>query len=288
VTPSILFFLLLAGGQSGQSVPPHPDSPGITVRVEGRSERFDYHIENPSNVEPGPLVPHVFEQRYRANNTWFVFNGGYRIGGSAAFTEFGVTPRITTSGSDVDTFFQPSGDVVTTGTRGNVRLWSFAVRQWIEMAEWRGWTFGATIGYRRASMDFLPSDRIVTHTLPPSEIREPVGGDETTWSHVVDSGLTMARAFDASARWRISAHVEALPITRARLTISLPLKYPGELIRQDTFGFGARGRIAAERRIGRVSAGGAATIGGVWGYRHTARYNERRAGLEVFVRVGAI
>jgi len=283
VTLSILFSVLLAHGQSDQPAPPPPHTSGIAVRVERRNEHFDYRIENPSNVEPGPLVPHVFEQRYRATNTWLVISGGYRIAGSAAFTELGVTPRITTPGSDVDTFFQPSGDIVTTGTRGDVRLRSFSVRQWISMAEWRGWTFGATIGYRRSAMDFLPSDRVITHTQPRSEIREPVGGDETTWSHVVDSGVTTARSIDVSGRWRVSTSVEALPITRARLTISLPLKYPGELIRQDTFGFGARARFVAERHWRRVTTGGAVTLGGVWGYRSSARYNERRSGVEAYL-----
>jgi hypothetical protein len=285
VTPSILLSILLAGGQSGQSAPPQPHASGIAIHLERRAERFDYHIENPSSVEPGPPVPHFFEQRYRSNNTWIFANLVYRLRGSAASTEFGITPRITTPGSDVDTFFQPSGDIVTTGTRGDVQLRSFAIRQWIEMSTWRGWIFGATIGYRRSEMDFLPSDRIVTHTQPSSQIRQPVGGDETTWSHVVDSGVTAARSFNASEHWRVSTGFEALPVTRARLTISLPLKYPGQLIRQDTFGFGARGTVAVARQWRSVVVGVGVTTGGTWGYRRTARYHERRAGGEVFVRM---
>lgn len=263
-----------------------PDRPGISIRVEARAERFTFHVENPSNFEPGPLVPHFFEQRYDSDNTWVIVTGHYRLLGGAASTELGLTPRVTRAGSDVDTFFQPSGEVITSGTRGDVRLHSVSLQQRIEMSHWRGWTMGVTLGYRRSEMDFLPSDRIVTRSRPPSETREPVGGDETTWSHVIESGVTAAAPFDLGARWRLLANIEALPLTRARLTISLPLKYPGELIRQDTFGFGARGRLAVERHAARVSLGAALTLGGAWGYQSTANYQQRHVGGDVFIRVG--
>jgi hypothetical protein len=268
------------------AVPAAPDDrPGVSVRLERRSGRFDYHVENPSNFNPGPLVPHFFEQRYDADNTWVIVKGHYRLGGSAAATEVGITPPVTTAGSDVDTFFEPSGDVITSGTRGTVRLRMLSIQQWFEMTTWRAWRLGITAAYRRADMDFLPSDRIVTHSQPPSETREPVGGDETTWSHVIASGVTASSGFAVTDRWRLLVDLEAMPLTRARLNISLPLKYPGEIIRQDTFGFGARGRLAAERRSGRWSAGGAVTLGGAWGYQSSARYHERLVGGDVFVRL---
>lgn len=283
---ALLPLVLVAAGPQAAQAPP-PDRPGVAVRLERRAERFDYFVDFPSNVEPGPLVPHFFEQRYVSDNTWIFVDVFYRLAGSRAITEFGITPRVTRPGSDIDTFFQPSGDVVTSGTRGDVRLRSFAVRQRIEMLDGRGWTIGVTMGYRRSEMDFLPSDRIVTHSQPPSDTREPVGGDETTWSHVVDWGFTAARPLVAAGRWRLDAHLEALPITRARLTVSLPAKFPGELIRQDTFGFGARGRLRIERRVGRMAVGAAFGAGGVWGYRRTADYGERRTSAEVFVRLPA-
>jgi hypothetical protein len=97
--------------------PPTPstseDRPGIAVRLERRSGRFDYHVDNPSNFNPGPLVPHFFEQRYDTNNTWIFVKGQYRVAGAAAATEVGIAPTLTTAGSDVDTFFEPSGDVIT-------------------------------------------------------------------------------------------------------------------------------------------------------------------------------
>ncbi|MGQ0737253.1 MAG: hypothetical protein ACT4QD_26850 [Acidobacteriota bacterium] len=257
----------------------------VSTRVEQRAERFDYHIENPSNVEPGPLVPHFFEQHYDSGSTWVAVRADYRLFGSGASTEVGITPSITTPGSDIDTFFQPSGETITSGTRGHVRLRSFSIRHQLAFAEWRGWTFDAAMGYRRAAMDFLPSDRIVTRSQPASETREPVPGHEDTWSNVLAWGVTAARPMDLGKQWRLSVELEALPLTRARLSVSLPDKYPGEIIRADAFGFGARTRLAAERRTGRLRAGAAATLGGVWGYRSSVRYREARVGGDLFVTV---
>jgi hypothetical protein len=259
-----------------------PAAPAFTLRVERRVERFDYHVENPSRVADGPLVPHAFDHRYDSDNTWMLLRADYRVAGVGVATEAGVTPAVTTSGSDVDTFFQPSGDVITSGTRGQVRLRAFSIRQWIEMSRWRAWRLGVTVGYRRSKMDFLPSDRIVTHSQPPSETREPVGGDETTWSHVVESGVTASRAL-ALGGWRLDLGAEALPITRARLVVSLPLKYPGEPIRQDTFGIGARGEASLERHLGRVTLGASVSLAGAWGYREKASYHERRTGAALFI-----
>jgi hypothetical protein len=286
VFANVLPVVWLLASLQPPAVAPGTDHAGITVRVERRAERFTYRVENPSNFEPGPLVPHFFEQIYDADNAWLFVTAQYRLFGEPASTEVGVTPRVTRAGSDVDTFFQPSGDVITSGTRGHVRLESLAIQQRIEMARGRYWALGVTAGYRRSEMDFLPSDRIVTRSLPPSETREPVGGDETTWSHVVESGVTLRAPFDVGGGWRLIVDGEGLPLTRARLTISLPLKYPGELIRQDTFSFGARGRLAVERLTGRVSLGASLTLGGAWGYQSGANYQQRHLGGDVFIRYG--
>jgi hypothetical protein len=285
----MLALLLALGGLLQDPLPPpsaissSSDPPAIAVRVEQRAERFDYHFDNPSNFEPGPLVPHFFEQRYESGNTWVLVEAAYRIAGTSLTTEVGLTPRITTFGSDIDTFFQPSGDVITSGTRGDVRLRSFALRQRIALSSWRRWTLGVTIGYRRTDMDYLPSDRIVTHRRPPSEVREPVAGNENTWSHVLESGFMAGTAVVIGPRWLVTLDLDALPITRARLNVSLPDKYPGEISRADAFSFGAQARLAAARKSPRLSAGAAITLGGAWGYRSTAHYHARHAGGQVFL-----
>jgi hypothetical protein len=260
-------------------------SPGIGVRVEHRAERFDYHFDNPSNFEPGPLVPHAIDQRYEADSVWLFVHAAYTFLNAPAFTEIGLTPRITTPGSDIDTFYQPSGDVITSGTRGDVRLRSLSIQQRFDLASWRAVTFGVALGYRRSSMDYLPSDRIVTHTQPPSETREPVAGRETTWSHVIQSGFTARVLLKHGPRWHVASAFAAYPISRARLDVSLPDKYPGEIIRGDTFGFGASGRLAVERRAGRLSTGAGLTVAGVRGYRRTANYDERQFAADVYLRI---
>lgn len=272
-----------AHAQQSQSTT--PASPGIGVRIEQRRERFDYHFENPSNFEPGPLVPHSIDQRYEADNTWLFFSAGYRFLNAPAFTEIGLTPRITTPGSDIDTFYQPSGDVITSGTRGEVRLRSFSVQQKFDLASWHAWTFGVTVAYRRSSMDYLPSDRIVTHTAPASETREPVDGNETTWSHVFQSGFTAAAPLKSGERWRMGAAVEAYPISRARLNVSLPDKYPGEVISGDTFGFGLHTRITLERRWDVLTCGAGLKAARIWGYRDSSSYSEKQLGVDIFLRM---
>lgn len=268
-----------------QAPPAGSPGPGVGIRIEQRAERFDYHFDNPSNFEPGPLVPHAIDQRYQADSVWLFVHAAYTFLNAPALTEIGLTPRITTPGSDIDTFYQPSGDVITSGTRGDVRLRSLSVQQRFDLASWRAVTVGVALAYRRSSMDYLPSDRIVTHTQPPTETREPVAGRETTWSHVIQSGFTARVLLKHGPRWHVASAVAAYPISRARLDVSLPDKYPGEVIRGDTFGFGASGHLAIERRWHRASAGAGIRTGGVWSYSDSSKYGEEQIALDVYLRM---
>jgi hypothetical protein len=47
-------------------------------------------------------------------------------------TEFAITPERQTPGSDLDTFYDPNHDVVTSGTSGDVMLRSLRFAQWSE------------------------------------------------------------------------------------------------------------------------------------------------------------
>ena len=283
-----MFLLLVALTALLPEAPPDqpaavPDAPAISARLERRFERFDYHFDNESNVEPGPLVPHFFEQRYDATASWLFVKADYRLTGLAASTDVGVAPTVTVPGSDIDTFFQTNGDVITSGTRGMVDLRSFSVQQRLELSSWRLTAFSVTGSYRRSRMDFLPSDRIVTHTQPPAETRQPVPGHETTWSQVIESGITAHVPMIRGSRWQVLATIDALPLVSNLLSVSLPDKYPGRTIRFGALGFAARGRLAGAYRAGRVDVGAAVTVGGGWGYRETSDYHERRAGVEGLV-----
>lgn len=265
-----------------------PATPALTISlsVERRVEHYDYRFDHPSTFDTVALVPHFFEQHYDAGNTWLLVSASYRFLGAPASTEVGFTPRVTTFGSDIDTFFQPSGDVVTSGSRGDVRLRSFSVDQRFGLARWRDWTFGVALGYRRSRADFPPDDRIITHSIPPSETREFTTDRETTVSRVIASGLTARARWRTGARWQVTLDADVLPITRSRLVISLPDKYPGQDIVGDALAFGAKARVTVERRSGHLTAGVAVTTSGAWGYRSTAHYHQQGVGVAAFVGVG--
>jgi hypothetical protein len=121
--------------------------------------------------------------------------------------------------------------------------------------------------------------------LPPSDVHEPVQTLETTWSHAVETGVAAWRTRALNARWRLIVQGDAVPLLRSRLSIRLPTKYPGQILRSDSFGFGARGRIAIERHGGRVGVGGALTLNGARGYWHKARYSDRGVGADLFLSI---
>ena len=73
------------------------------------------------------------------------------------------------------------------------------------------------------------------------------------------------------------------PLLRSRLGIRLPTKYPGQILRSDSFGIGARARVGLARTRGPVAIGAAVTVNGARGYRRSARYTERGLGADLFV-----
>jgi hypothetical protein len=120
-------------------------------------------------------------------------------------------------GSDLDTFFQPSGDIVTSGTDGLVDRHALAVRQHVDVAHSRTGAFGMSVGYTRDVAVFPPDVRVVTHTQPRSETREFITARETTISEVFDVGLHGRKTWSLGARWRAAVDVDASPAMRARL-----------------------------------------------------------------------
>jgi hypothetical protein len=285
---SLIAVLVCQAAPAAQSAAPPSQLPRVvfSVGVERRVEHVRYHFTDPSTFDTTALVPHFFEQAYDASNTWISIAADYRLAGAAARTEVALTPRVTTSGSDLDTFFDPSGDVIVSGTNGLVSLGSLAVADRFGITSWRGWTIGITVGYRRSRADFPPDFVIVTHTIPPSTTRMFTTDRETTTSQVVESGFTGAAGWRLGGAWRLNAWVDALPITRGLLTISLPDKYPGQDTTAAATAFGARGRLAIERAFRGVTAGAGATVGGVWSYEASSGYRTRSAGVMVYVRAG--
>ena len=275
-----------AAAPSGTAGPPGPPRVVLSGGIERRVEHVRYHFTDASTFDTAALVPHFFEQSYDASNTWISVAADYRLAGAAARTEAAFTPRVTTPGSDLDTFFDPSGDVIVSGTDGLVRLGSFAVSERLGITTWHGWTIGVTVGYRRSRADFPPDFVIVAHTIPPSTARTFTTDHETTIAQVVESGFIGGAGWRLGDAWRLRASVDALPLTRGLLTVSLPQKYPGQGTTAAASAFGARGRLAIERRLDGVTVGLGATCSGVWSYEPSSAYRTRSAGVMAYVRGG--
>ena len=73
----------------------------------------EYRFENASSVDTASLVPHFFVQHYESTQPWLVARARYPVGGGMGETTGGYAPERLAFASDIDTFFQPGGDVVT-------------------------------------------------------------------------------------------------------------------------------------------------------------------------------
>jgi len=284
-----LAVLLLSQASAAPVVAPPASVPprfALSARLERRSERVRYHFTNDSTFDTTALVPHFFEQKYDASNTWLVIAADYGLGGARARTEVAWAPRRVGAGSDLDTFFDPTGDVIVSGTDGTVTMGSIALSQRFGIRPWHAWTLGVSLGYRRSRADFPPDFVNVTHTLPASSSRTFTTDRETTWSQVIESGFTADADWPIGARWRATLSTDALPITRGRLTISLPDKYPGMDINAEALSFGAHVRATIERVTGRCVVGGGATFSGAWSYGRASSYSEHAAGVTIYVKTG--
>ena len=197
---AIIVSAALVRAAHGQTSRDDPESPpdGVQVRAgyEVHRDHFRYTFENPSNIDTDFPVPHSFTQRYVADNQWMFGSARYSVRDDVMQTEFAITPERQTPGSDLDTFYDPNHDVVVSGTSGDVMLRSLRFAQWSE-----GRLFGLPwrVGYlyRRDRSQFLPTDRIVTHSNPQSEARSPTFGHETTISQVHEIPIEVSQAWNA-------------------------------------------------------------------------------------------
>jgi hypothetical protein len=269
----------------GQTSRDDPESPpdGVQVRAgyEVHRDHFRYTFENPSNIDTDFPVPHSFTQRYVADNQWIFGSARYAVRDDVMQTEFAITPERQTPGSDLDTFYDPNHDVVVSGTSGDVMLRSLRFAQWSE-----GRLFGLPwrVGYlyRRDRSQYLPTDRIITHSNPQSEARSPTFGHETTISQVHEIPIQVSQAWNLSA-WRLVPKAEVSPLIFARLTTRLPDKYPGQSIIFDARSVGVGGEIQLMRRRG-WPIEFTLHYGQTWGYRAARQF--RRDSFAAAVRVG--
>lgn len=269
--------------QTSNPAPSDASSPRVTVSAgyEKHRDRLRYEFENPSNFDTPFFVPHRFVQTYVGDNQWLVCAARYPVLGDFMETEFGVAPETPTVASDLDTFFDPT-EVIVSGTDGAVSMHGLRFAQW---SEGRLWNLSVRVGYvyRRDVTEFHSTERIVTHSNPPSMSRTPINTHETTISrvHEVPIGVTGQRKL--ASRWVVVAGADVSPLTLARLTTILPEKYPGQeiLFQAKVATLTTRAQLIWQRC--RWPLGLTALYGRTWSYRSASQFH--RDTLQVGVRL---
>jgi hypothetical protein len=201
--------------------------PAFAVTIEPRVESLRYRFDNPSSFDTTELVPHVFEQTYDTNHLWLGTRVRFRIANLRAEAMAALAPSRTGQADDLDTFFQPDGNVIVSGTIGNASLRAWEAGQRVVVGEAHTIAYGLGYSYRRDSARFHEGTKIVTTSVPPSELREIV-----TTREFVTSQIHQLHWF---ARWSpdrspVSVVVDAAPLAIGRLGIELPDKYPGRTL----------------------------------------------------------
>lgn len=239
----------------------------FSVGVEAVHEKTAYHFDNPSSWDTPFLVPHFFEQRYSANKPMLV------LGVRSPRWEFeaGATPVRTATGSDYDTFLQPSGDVVVHGSGNDVHMRSWRAAEHVQAGMWR-----AGLAYSRDQSKFPPALSTTSHTNPPSVVTSFTATRESTTSDVLDLQVGIERTTGSIWTWG----VDVAPLTIARLTTNLPDKY-ADPVRFSARAFSAASHVAAEWRVGRGSIAVGARLGHSWRYGRRSSFTRQQAAVTV-------
>lgn len=239
----------------------------VTAGIEVQHDSIRYHFDNDSSWDTSFLVPHFFEQRYSGSKQMLVV----RVRSAAWDMEVAATPVLTLRGSDYDTFFQTTGDVVVHGTTTDVSARSWRIAQHFDMrGPWR-----LRLAYARDQMKFPASISTTTHTMPPSSTSSLSTTRESTTSDVVDLGVRYERT-RMSGVWEWSGAIDLMPVTSARLTTYLPDKYDHP-VRFNALGFSGAGRAAITRHAGRARIALHAGVGAGREYRKTSAFRREFA-----------
>lgn len=266
-------------GRSGVSeaspaVAAAPQTARWALGVEYRRDRFDYRFENPSSFNTAELVPHVFEQRYDADNVWLTGRFQFMLGHRALETEGGITATATGVGSDYDTFYQPDGNVIVYGTTADTDVWSWRAAQYVGLGSWRGVAFRVGYSYRRDRADFRPSDTTIVQTKPPSSTAFWNTDRETTVSEVHEIRVGLERTFAHGPFWQARLTADVAPTTLARLTTILPDKYPDPIV-FIAKGLSINAALHVTRQIGRWHAGMVVSYAQAWSYQESNAYHRQ-------------
>ena len=198
----------------------------FTIGAGVERDRFTWHFTNPSSFDTTALVPHFFEQRYTVDNLWVDAEARYRAG-VRWITSVGATPERDANADDYDTFFDPDGTVIVSGTTGPARIRSFRLSQRAEIARASPIRFDVGYRFRLDTADFGVGHKTVTRNGLLVEATDVTTRERTTSQlHEIFVGVAAARSI--SSRWRLSIAGDAAPTAVGRLLVQLPDKYPGQ------------------------------------------------------------
>jgi hypothetical protein len=264
--PAAVLLVLLAQG---------PSPWAVSLDTEARVESLKFHFDNPSSFDTAELVPHFFEQTYDTDHVWTVVRVDHPLGRLRASFEGGVTPAATRGADDFDTFFQPDGNVIVSGTTGDASTQSWRLSERIEIRRGRLLRVGLAYSYRRDRARFHDGDGITTTTLPPSIAHRLVTTRETTVSqlHAITWFGEMVRQL--GPRDSIETVVDASPAALARLTVDLPDKYPGQLLAFDARVAMISGRATYRHAWTHWSLSAGAGAGRTFSWRRDSRLDLR-------------
>jgi hypothetical protein len=276
---------LLAQVHAAGQTPLIDDSPQLRIGVEARRDRLFYHFDNPSSIDTVFLVPHFFEQRYVADNVWLIVAARYTAGVRWE-TSGGLTPQRASTADDYDTFFDPGGPVIVSGTTGGAAIRSLRFSQQAEIGRLGGGNGAAYVrflaGYRFRldRSDFGTGHKTVTRdgTLVEAfdvTTREMASAQE----HAFLWGA--AATWILRGPWRLSASGDIAPVVLARLLVQLPDKYPGQDLVFIAKVAAGSARMALTRRLHEWETAVLTDAGTTWSYARTARLEHRTLGVQI-------
>ena len=221
----------------------------VSVGVEAARDRFTYHFDNPSSFDTPQLVPHFFEQTYVADNVWLIGTVRYTAG-LPWQTSGGATLTRTLPATDFDTFVDPDGTVIVSGTGGDAEIHSFRVAQRGELGRAGSVAFVAGYSVRYDRANFLVGHKSVSRNGAVVEQFDVTTREMTsslTQEFFVGARLEHDIGSGASG-WRVAVGGDASPLVTGRLTVELPDKYPGESFSFVANSFGGTGRLTLATR----------------------------------------
>jgi hypothetical protein len=267
----------------GQTPAAPADEPAtVLAGIASTRDRFTWHFDNPSNFDTDALVPHFFEQTYRADNIWLTLTARYTAGVRWE-SAVAATPSRTTTATDYDTFNEPDGSIVVSGTRGDAAVRGVRASQMADVGRIGRAALIAGYRFRLDRADFGIGHKTVTRNGALEDALD-VTTREATTAELHELVMGMALPVRLSAQWTASVRGELSPAIFGRLLVRLPDKYPGRDFVFAAKTAGTLGRVTVARARTRWPVEVTAEASRTWSYRSDARLT--RSIVSVGIAVG--